>query len=110
MCKPIITPSLTAVMFADGSANRMGATMGTTTTAISMKSRKKPKMKITNMTMTNLVQNPPGNPSRKSRTKSSPPNARKAAVNMAAPKRMMNTNVVALAVSIITSESVFSIL
>ena len=45
MFSPIMTPSQTAVMFADGSASRIGATIGTTTTAISMKSRKKPRTK-----------------------------------------------------------------
>ena len=85
MLSPIMTPSQTAVMFAEGSANRIGATMGTTTTAISMKSRKKPSKKITAMTMMNLLQNPPGRPFKKSRTISSPPNARNAAVNIPAP-------------------------
>ena len=67
-------------------------------------------MKITAMTITNCVQNPPGSELRKSRTSSSPPKARKAAVSIAAPKRMMNTREVVLAVSIITSYMVFSIL
>ena len=102
MFKPIMTPSQTAVILAEGSASRIGATIGTTTTAISMKSRKKPRTKITAMTMTNLVQKPPGRLVRKSRTRSSPPNARKAAVSMAAPSRMMNTSEVVLAVSTIT--------
>ena len=109
MFRPIITPSHTAVTLADGSDSRIGATIGTTTTAISMKSRKKPRTKITAMTMMNCVQNPPGKPVRKSRTNSSPPNARKAAVNIAAPSRMMNTNEVVLAVSIITPCMVWSI-
>ena len=110
MLSPIMTPSHTAVMLADGSVSRIGATMGTTTTAISMKSRKKPRMKITAITMMNWVQNPPGSPVRKSRTSSSPPNARNAAVNIAAPRRMMNTSDDVLAVSIITDASVLSIL
>ena len=55
-----MTPSQTAVMLADGSISRIGATIGTTTTAISMKSRKKPRRKITAMTMTNCAQKPPG--------------------------------------------------
>ena len=54
MLTPIITPSQTAVTLAVGSASRIGAMIGTTTTAISMKSRKKPRMKITAMTTTNL--------------------------------------------------------
>ncbi len=108
MLSPIITPSQTAVMFAVGSASRIGATIGTTTTAISMKSRKKPSTKITAMTMTNWVQNPPGSPCRKWRTISSPPKARKAAVSTAAPSRMMNTRLVVLAVSSITPCSVCS--
>ena len=42
VCKltPIITPSQMALTFAPGSANNIGAMIGTTTTAISMKSRK----------------------------------------------------------------------
>ena len=73
MFSPIITPSQTAVMLADGSISRIGATMGTTTTAISMKSRKKPSTKITAMTMMNCIQNPPGSEVRNSLTSSSPP-------------------------------------
>ena len=83
--------------------------MGTTTTAISMKSRKKPRMKITSMTMANWVQKPPGSETRNSRTSSSPPKARNAAVSIAAPSRMMNTSEVVLAVSSITPWSVCSI-
>ena len=109
MLIPIMTPSHTAVMFADGSASRMGATMGTTTTAISMKSRKNPRKKMTAITTTNWVQNPPGRLVRCSRTSSSPPNARNAEVSMAAPRRMMNTMDVVLAVSIITPLRVSSI-
>ena len=60
MFNPIITPNHTAVIFADGSAKRIGATIGTTTTAISIKSRKKPRTKITAITITNFVQKPPG--------------------------------------------------
>ena len=54
MFNPIITPSQTAVMFAAGSANKIGATMGTTTSAISIKSRKNPRINITAITITNL--------------------------------------------------------
>ena len=53
MFRPIITPSHTAVTLAPGSISKIGATIGTTTTAISMKSRKNPMMKITSMTMVN---------------------------------------------------------
>ena len=60
MFNPIITPNHTAVILADGSAKRIGATIGTTTTAISIKSRKKPRIKITAITITNFVQKPPG--------------------------------------------------
>ena len=60
MLSPTITPNHTAVMFAPGSTSRIGATMGMTTTAISMKSRKNPSRKITAMTTMNCVQNPPG--------------------------------------------------
>ena len=94
-------------MFADGSANNIGATIGTTTTAISIKSRKKPRMKITNITMINLDQNPPGNEFKKSLTKSSPPNALNAAVRSAAPSKIINTKEVVLAVSSITPLRVF---
>jgi len=69
----------------------MGATIGTTTTAISIKSRKNPKTKITAITIINFAQNPPGSEFKNSRTKSSPPNALKAAVRTAAPKRIINT-------------------
>ena len=102
MFNPIITPSQTAVILADGSASKIGATIGTTTTAISMKSKKKPSTKITIITIANFAQKPPGNEFRKSRTKSSPPNARNAAVSIAAPKRMMKTRDVVFAVSVIT--------
>ena len=108
MFNPIITPSQTAVMFAPGSANKIGATMGTTTTAISMKSRKKPSIKITAITIMNFAQKPPGIELRKLRTNSSPPKARKAAVNTAAPKRIIKTREVVFAVSSITSCIVLS--
>ena len=108
MFRPTITPNHTAVMFALGSASRMGATMGMTTTAISMKSRKNPSRKITAMTTMNCVQNPPGRLLRYSRTKSSPPKARNAEVSMAAPMRMMKTIEVVFAVSTITPFSVSS--
>ncbi len=110
MFRPIMTPSQTAVTFASGSISRIGVTIGTTTTTISMKSMKKPRMKITAMTMMNWVQKPPGSVVRKSRTSSSPPKARKAAVSMAAPIRMTKTSAVVLAVSSITGVSVLSIL
>ena len=102
MFSPTITPNHTAVMFAPGSASRIGATMGMTTTAISMKSRKNPSRKITAMTTMNCVQNPPGMLVSCSRTRSSPPKARNAEVSMAAPIRMMKTIEVVFAVSTIT--------
>ncbi len=108
MFRPIMTPSQTAVIFAPGSISRIGATMGTTTTAISMKSRKKPSTKMTPITMMNCIQKPPGSEVRKSLTSSSPPKARKAEVSIAAPKRMMKTSDVVLAVSTITPFSVSS--
>ena len=89
-------------MFADGSANSMGATIGTTTTAISIKSRKNPRTNITAITIPNFAQNPPGNELRKFRTSSSPPKALNAAVNIAAPSKMIKTSEVVLAVSSIT--------
>ena len=52
-----------------------------TTMAILIKS-KKSQNKITPMTTTNLVTNPPGSPVKKSRTNSSPPNALNAAVTL----------------------------
>ena len=88
MFSPIITPSHTAVTFADGSISRIGATIGTTTTAISMKSRKNPSKKITAMTTTNCVQNPPGRPVKNSLTRCSPPKPRKAEVSIAAPIKL----------------------
>ena len=110
MFKPIITPSHTAVIFAPGSANKIGATIGTTTTAISIKSKKNPSTKITAITITNCVQNPPGNEFKNSRTNSSPPNARNAAVSIAAPSRITKTKAVVFAVSIITPCKVLLIL
>ena len=104
-----MTPNQTAVIFAPGSANKIGATIGTTTTAISIKSRKKPSKKITSITTKNCVQNPPGKPVRKCFTNSSPPKPRNAAVNMAAPSKMINTMDVVLAVSSITPLSVSSV-
>ena len=108
MFKPIITPNHTAVMFAEGSANKMGATIGTTTTAISMKSRKKPRIKITNITMANCAQKPPGKLLRNSFTISSPPKARNAEVSIAAPSKMINTKAVVFDVSNITSFKISS--
>ena len=107
---PIITPSQTAVMLAEGSESNIGATIGTTTTVISIKSRKKPRKKITAITTTNCAQKPPSRPPRNSLTNSSPPKPRKAEVSMAAPMRMMKTIEVVLAVSIITPCKVSSIL
>ena len=104
-----MTPNQTAVTFALGSASRIGATMGTTTTAISRKSRKKPRRNITTMTTMNWVQKPPGSAVRCSLTSSSPPNPRNAVVSIAAPSRMMKTIDVVLAVSIITPRRVSSI-
>ena len=102
MFKPIITPNQTAVIFALGSANSIGATIGTTTTAISIKSKKNPKTNITAITIRNLDQNPPGREFRNSRTRSSPPKALKAEVKTAAPSKIMNTNEVVFAVSNMT--------
>ena len=102
MLMPIMTPSQTAVTFAPGSASRMGATIGTTTTEISIKSRKKPRMKMTAITVKNWPQKPPGRLVRKFLTRSSPPKPRKAAVSMVAPMRMTKTSAVVLAVSTMT--------
>ncbi len=97
-----MTPSQTAVMFAEGSAKRMGATKGTTTTAISMKSRKNPNIKMTAITTINFAQNPPGILDRNSFTSSSPPNPLKADVSMVAPRSIINTIEVVFEVSSMT--------
>ena len=110
MLRPTMTPNQTAVTLALGSASRIGATIGTTTTAISRKSRKKPRKKITAMTTMNWVQKPPGRAVKCSLTSSSPPKPRNAEVSIAAPSRMMNTIDVVLAVSSMTPCSVLSIL
>ena len=57
---PIVAPILLADPSADGSASKIGATIGTTTTAISIKSKKNPRRKITNITTINCAQKPPG--------------------------------------------------
>ena len=59
------------------------------------------------MTIINLDQKPPGNVFKKSLTKSSPPNALKAAVSIAAPSKIINTKDVVFAVSNITPFKVF---
>ena len=82
--------------------------MGTTTTAISIKSRKKPNTNMTAITTINCDQKPPGKLCRKSLTYSSPPKPLNAAVSIAAPKRIMKTMEVVLEVSIITSFKVLS--
>ena len=71
---------------------------------------KNPRIKITAITIINFAQNPPGSEFKNSRTRSSPPNALKAAVSTAAPKRIINTSEVVFAVSNITSFKVPSIL
>ena len=96
-------------MLADGSARRIGATSGTTTTAISIKSRKNPSKNITAITTMNCAQNPPGIPVRNSLTSSSPPNPLNAEVSMVAPRRIMNTIEVVFEVSSITPLRVSSI-
>ena len=107
---PIITPSQTAVTFAPVSASSIGAIIGTTTTAISIKSRKNPSKNITIITTTNCVQNPPGRSCKKSLTSSSPPKALKPEVNIAAPNRIINTIEVVTHVSVTTSFKTFSVL
>ena len=107
---PIITPSQIALTFAPVSANKIGAIIGTTTTAISIKSRKKPKRKITAITTINWTQKPPGKSCRKSLTNSSPPKALNPEVNIAAPKRIINTIEVVTQVSVTTSLRTLSIL
>ena len=70
---------------------------------------KKPKTKITIITIMNWLQKPPGIPTRKSLTTSSPPKPLKAAVNIVAPSSIIKTNDVVLAVSSITPLRVSSI-
>ena len=108
MFNPIITPNQTAVMFAPGSDSRIGATIGTTTTAISIKSKKNPRTNITAITITNFVQKPPGREFKKSFTSSSPPKALNADVKTAAPSRIIKTNEVVFAVSSITDRKTSS--
>ena len=67
-----------------------------------MKSKKKPSTKITAITTINCVQKPPGRLVRKSLTISSPPKPLNAAVNIAAPIRIIKTIEVVKLVSIIT--------
>ena len=92
------------------SANNIGAIIGTTTTAISIKSRKNPSKKITIITTTNCVQKPPGKSCKKSLTNSSPPKALNPEVSIAAPKRIINTIEVVTQVSVTTSFKTFSVL
>ena len=105
-----MTPNQTAVILASVCARRIGAIIGTTTTAISIKSRKNPKTNITAITTMNCVQKPPGRLVRNSVTNSSPPNALKAAVSIAAPTKIINTIEVVTQVSIATPFKVSSIL
>ena len=97
-----VTNLLSNSLGCDWYDNKIGATIGTTTTAISIKSRKNPSIKITNITITNLVQKPPGKEFKYSLTNSSPPKALNAAVNIAAPNKILKTKDVVLAVSSIT--------
>ena len=97
-------------MLALGSASNIGATIGTTTTAISIKSKKKPKIKMTNITTKNCTQKPPGKLVSICLTSSSPPKARNAEVSIAAPISIINTIEVVLAVSPITSCKVVPVL
>ena len=106
----IITPNQTAVTFAEVSAKSIGATIGTTTIAISMKSKKNPKTNITAMTTINCDQNPPGNPVKKFLTISSPPKPLNAAVSIAAPIKIIKTIDVVRLVSSITFFKTLSIL
>ena len=92
-----------ALTLAPVSANNIGAIIGTTTTAISIKSKKNPKRNITVITTTNWIQNPPGKSCKKSLTNSSPPKALKPDVSIAAPSRIIKTIEVVVQVSITTS-------
>ena len=98
------------MILALGSASNIGATIGTTTTAISIKSKKNPRTKMTTMTTKNCTQKPPGRLVSMCFTSSSPPKARNAEVSMAAPMRIINTIEVVLAVSPITSCKVVPVL
>ena len=57
---------------------------------------------VTSLSILRLIQNPPGRLVRYSVTRWSPPNARKAEISIAAPKRMMNTMDEVFAVSTMT--------
>ena len=90
-------------------ASRMGATMGTTTKVISMKSRMKPSRNINSITRIMAVTTPPGMSPRKSRTRSSPPKPRKTSENSAAPMKITNTMAVTRVVDSATSRNTASL-
>ena len=77
----------------------MGATIGTTTKVISIKSRINPSRKITIMTNNMAVNAPPGKSVKKSCSSSSPPNPRKTSEKIDAPISIKNTIDVTFVVS-----------
>ncbi len=79
-------------------ASRDGATKGTTTNVISMKSRKKPRRNMTIMTPSIAPKAPPGSAASAFSIISSPPRPRKTSEKSAAPMRIVNTIVVTRAV------------
>ncbi len=83
--------------------SRMGATMGTTTKVISIKSRMKPSRNISSMTMNMAPTTPPGRLVSSSRTTSSPPKPRNTSEKIDAPIRIMNTMQVTRRVLCITA-------
>ena len=72
-------------------ANNTGATIGTTTKVISIKSRIKPSKKITSITSSVAATIPPGRLLKNCSTTSSPPNPRNTREKIAAPIRIRNT-------------------
>ena len=81
-------PSHTGLTSALSSA---GAIIGTTMKTISMNSRMKPSRKISTITNTSAVTDPPGSENKNSSTTSSPPSPRKVSENMDAPIRIPKT-------------------
>ena len=89
--------------------NNTGATIGTTTKVISIKSRIKPNKNITNITISVAPITPPGMSSNKLNTSSSPPKPLKTNENKLAPIRIINTIDVILVVLCITAVKFFRV-
>ncbi len=84
-------------------ASSTGATIGTTTKIISIKSRIKPSTNITNITSSTAVKTPPGNWLKKPCTNSSPPKPRNTNENNDAPMRIIKIIALILMVDCDTS-------